>query len=264
LEDEAEAIEQAKKRLERNICLGVNRKTYGIAGKLADIDSQIGLPGLEVKVALGKTAEETYLDSDTTDSYGNFCLEMAVKDLKVKANESTVLRFDIFAAEDHIVHTEEVTVKPKGGKIDHQKLLVKCTGKLSESLDYGKLVKESVESDEELVKSRTLNMKDAYTAFGRLTETTLTFIGDLKAEIAVNPPKITPLAKVAAPAAAKKTRYMGNSSTRELHDLSNEQENCRIAQIRFDHRVNFRTQKEALNAGYDFCAYCFGRDKSKR
>lgn len=59
-------------------------------------------------------------------------------------------------------------------------------------------------------------------------------------------------------------RYLGNSSTRELHDLKNEKAGCRIDAIRFDHCIAFKSQKPAIEAGYDYCAYCFGKDKSKR
>lgn len=61
-----------------------------------------------------------------------------------------------------------------------------------------------------------------------------------------------------------KTRYLGNSNKRELHDLKNQKLACQIDEIKADHRVNFKAQKEALALGYDFCAYCFGKDKSKR
>ncbi len=60
------------------------------------------------------------------------------------------------------------------------------------------------------------------------------------------------------------SRYLGNSATQELHDLKNEKKNCQIDGIRFDHVVNFNTQREAVAAGYDFCAQCFGKAKSKR
>lgn len=62
----------------------------------------------------------------------------------------------------------------------------------------------------------------------------------------------------------RSTRYLGNSATRELHDLNNEKTGCRIDKMRFDHMVNFKTIKMAEGAGYDFCAYCFGKEKSKR
>jgi len=62
----------------------------------------------------------------------------------------------------------------------------------------------------------------------------------------------------------RSTRFLGNSATRELHDLQNEQNGCRINQMRLDHMFNFKTIKMAQEIGYDFCAYCFGKDKSKR
>jgi hypothetical protein len=39
-----------------------------------------------------------------------------------------------------------------------------------------------------------------------------------------------------------KTRYLGNSSSRELHDLNNQKPACQIDEIRVDHRINFKTQ----------------------
>lgn len=62
----------------------------------------------------------------------------------------------------------------------------------------------------------------------------------------------------------KPTRYLGNSAKRELHDLSKITKRCQLDEIRPDHRVYFKTQKEATEAGYDYCAYCFGKEKSKR
>lgn len=63
---------------------------------------------------------------------------------------------------------------------------------------------------------------------------------------------------------ATKTRYLGNSNSKELHDLNNQKPGCRIDDIKFDHRVNFKTEAKAMALGYDYCAYCFGKDKSKR
>jgi hypothetical protein len=39
---------------------------------------------------------------------------------------------------------------------------------------------------------------------------------------------------------------------------------CQINQISLDRRVYFRTQREAIAAGYDYCAYCFEKGKSQR
>jgi hypothetical protein len=61
-----------------------------------------------------------------------------------------------------------------------------------------------------------------------------------------------------------KTRLLGNSGSRELHDLDNEKPACQIVEIRPDRRVYFQTTAQAEKLGYDFCAYCFGRQRSKR
>jgi len=60
------------------------------------------------------------------------------------------------------------------------------------------------------------------------------------------------------------TRFLGNSGSRELHDLSNEKPRCQLAKMRPDHRVYFASPQEAEQAGYDYCSYCFGKGKSKR
>lgn len=61
-----------------------------------------------------------------------------------------------------------------------------------------------------------------------------------------------------------KTRLLGNSGSRELHNLENEKPGCQIAEIRPDHRFYFQSTDQAEKLGYDFCAYCFGRARSKR
>lgn len=61
-----------------------------------------------------------------------------------------------------------------------------------------------------------------------------------------------------------KTRLLGNSGSRELHDLDNEQPGCQIAEIRPDRRIYFQNTGQAEKLGYDFCAYCFGKARSKR
>lgn len=60
------------------------------------------------------------------------------------------------------------------------------------------------------------------------------------------------------------TRYLGNSKTEEMHDLENETTACQLDEIRTDRRHYFVTVDEALNLGYDYCGFCFGRDLSER
>lgn len=192
LEMEADAINETKKRLERNMCRGESTETFGIAGKVVDIDNEVGLPGLDVKVALCRTnnakvalrgTNKEYFTEEKTDRYGNFNLDMKLASLKIKPGETVLLVFDILAAADIIVDTEEVTVTPMGGKNSEVRFKVKCMQELSESLAHGKLVRQSLESDAKLVELRAQNVKEAYIAYGRMVETTLSFMKDLKTEI---------------------------------------------------------------------------------
>ena len=58
--------------------------------------------------------------------------------------------------------------------------------------------------------------------------------------------------------------YLGNVSTRELHDLSNLTAQCQIDEIAIDRRYHFGNVSAAKAMGYDLCAYCFSREESKR
>jgi hypothetical protein len=42
LDDEAQAIDEAKNRLIRNPCAGLHKKSLGISGKIVETDTQIG------------------------------------------------------------------------------------------------------------------------------------------------------------------------------------------------------------------------------
>lgn len=58
--------------------------------------------------------------------------------------------------------------------------------------------------------------------------------------------------------------FLGNRRTRELHNLRNEQTNCRIGSINPDHARPFLCLSRPIREGYDFCAWCFGRSFSRK
>jgi hypothetical protein len=60
------------------------------------------------------------------------------------------------------------------------------------------------------------------------------------------------------------TRYLGNSRTREMHDLEQVTMQCQIEEIWLDKRFYHASVAAARNMSYDFCAYCFGRELSER
>lgn len=59
-------------------------------------------------------------------------------------------------------------------------------------------------------------------------------------------------------------RYVGNSGQYELHDSQKLTKQCNFDVIRESHKVYFDNTADAEKAGYDYCAYCFGKKFSKR
>ena len=57
-------------------------------------------------------------------------------------------------------------------------------------------------------------------------------------------------------------RYLGNSNTKEVHDLDNEKTQCQIDEIlQAGHEIPFKTLQAALDAGYDRGYWCLGGSK---
>lgn len=59
-------------------------------------------------------------------------------------------------------------------------------------------------------------------------------------------------------------RYAGNPATRELHDTEKLTKRCNFDAIDPNVRVYFESISAAETVGYDPCAYCLGKAKSKR
>jgi hypothetical protein len=56
------------------------------------------------------------------------------------------------------------------------------------------------------------------------------------------------------------SRYLGNERTKEVHDIINLKENCKIIEIKPQHRRSFNpdTLEQAHKEGFDNCAWCLG------
>ena len=59
-------------------------------------------------------------------------------------------------------------------------------------------------------------------------------------------------------------RYLGNTTSRELHDRWNPSAACHEDEIAVDRRYYFSTEIQAADLGYDLCAHCFGEERSQR
>ncbi len=57
-------------------------------------------------------------------------------------------------------------------------------------------------------------------------------------------------------------RYCGNTHKKEVHDLDNEKEDCKIDNIiESGHSIPFETLGQARKLNYDECDFCIGPSK---
>jgi hypothetical protein len=69
-------------------------------------------------------------------------------------------------------------------------------------------------------------------------------------------------ADLAATGALYDEKLLGNTHTKEVHDLDLETENCQIDEIiKAGHVVAFDTLPDAHAADYDNCAFCLGNSE---
>jgi len=56
-------------------------------------------------------------------------------------------------------------------------------------------------------------------------------------------------------------QFLGNKNTKEVHNTSNEKEQCQLEEIKEDHKEWFDYLSTAHNNDYDNCAWCIGNSK---
>lgn len=54
-------------------------------------------------------------------------------------------------------------------------------------------------------------------------------------------------------------RFIGNTSSKEVHDSTNPMSNCQISEIKEANQSEFEHLEDAIDAGYSICFYCIGR-----
>lgn len=190
LDDEVEAIKAVKESLASNPCAGVDSSMFGIAGKVVDVKTKTVLPELTVRVLDVKAGKEKLISETKTDRFGNFFIEMSVEEIAPTGQEKHDVDFRVFIDDKTAVHSETITLKPRAGHIKQVTLQVTCKEKLKKSLDHGRRVVRTVESDEAAVFARAKNMREGYKAFGRMPETVLMRLKGLKRELSTEPPTI--------------------------------------------------------------------------
>ena len=147
---ERQAMQDAQERLVRNVCDGVNKNEVGIAGKVIDIKSKVGLPGLTVRAVSTLEGAPRFPD-ESTNNYGDFFFSFPA-DPTGRFKELPVLITLLF--DDTVVLREQRVVPATPGHVEHLTLAVDCSGALAEVLEHGRQVVAGVEGDAKLVATR--------------------------------------------------------------------------------------------------------------
>jgi hypothetical protein len=184
LKDEKNEIKKTEKLLKRSTCDGVDKRSFGIAGKIVDPNTKLSLPGLTVRIA--PKGKRNIITEVRSDKFGNFAIKKKVTELAQKLGNIKDLTFTVVSPSRRIIHTEDINIKPKKGGVQNISLEVKCTGKLSELVKEANIVKESIENDKKLLEKKIKRTIDTQKNFDNLSKTTKLFIRNLKKEIAVN------------------------------------------------------------------------------
>src|SRR5882762_2701936 len=157
---EAQAIRDAKERLQRNVCEGVDKNAFGLTGKVVDVKSKTGLPGLTVKIALALDGAAQNVEADT-DSYGDFFFSFSLDPAVLAKLKQVSLLIVVLFGTDTVVYREQRALEPKAGAVEHLSIAIDCSGKLNDVLEQGKQVVASVEGDAKLVEARAANFDAA-------------------------------------------------------------------------------------------------------
>jgi hypothetical protein len=195
--------------------------------------SQDGLPRADYTVGLFpyNDGKQVPLISTETDKRGYFHMLLAVKDDGDAASDKS--------AHDPDVENDADDEKPKDDAERDQQIL-RMVRALETTVFLGTIVPGQTGT---VIDAQILHPQAGATTYRDIT------VADPKDDGSI---------------CQLRTRLLGNSGSRELHDLDNEKPGCQISEIRPDRRFFFQTEAQAQKLGYDFCAYCFGKEKSKR
>jgi len=187
LEDQAlaEALEDLKEN--RN---NPDKESFIISGKVLSLNEQVGLPNVNVILLQKKEGEGTLLGTAVTDTLGNFAFSLNARDVAGSGQRRLQVEFQVVAGDGSLLHSEVASLTPRLGGVAQVTLAIAETGAVSNQLEAGKAVKDSILDSRDLVASRVENMRGANDALTKMAEITRDELDILHEELAVTPPKV--------------------------------------------------------------------------
>jgi hypothetical protein len=187
LEDQAlvEALGDLKKNRTKP-----DKGAFTITGKVLSAKEKIGLPNVSVLLLerVGRTT--TPLDKAITDNLGNFVFRLG-KDAFTDDNRTKLnVEYQVYSTDGTLLLSELKALSPRMGGIAQATLAVEETDVVSNQLEAGKAVKDSIVNSRELITSRVENMRSAHSALAKMTSITREELDTLNKALAVAPPGI--------------------------------------------------------------------------
>lgn len=165
---------------------------FAISGKVVEAESGVGVPSLLIKILESGEREKRVLAEASSDHYGNFTFSFSGEDLQ-KIQGTKILTFHVYSDTKTLVHSEDVQMQVRPGGIKSVTLSIPASAAISDRLEAGKALGESVEKDDELVNSRMSEMKEVHTTLKRLRKVSFEELQKLKEELSGTPPLLPPL-----------------------------------------------------------------------
>jgi hypothetical protein len=180
------AMKAAVGHVGKEPCVTGSDRVFTIAGKVADAGGgTVGIPGLLVKVLGPGQTEKQALAEAVTDSCGNFALRLDKEALGSVHGRKTELTFVVYSDAREVIHSEDVAMEVRVGRIERVHLAVCCPEEIRNRLAAGEALRASVEVDNEKVEKAAGDMMAADTDLKSIMEMELEDLRLLRNEMAV-------------------------------------------------------------------------------
>lgn len=200
---EDQALVEARGDLKKNTTKPV-KDAFTITGKVLSAKEKIGLPNISVLLLKRVERKTSPLDKAITDNLGNFVFRLG-KDSFTDDNRTKLeAEYQAYSGDGTLLLSELKTHSPRLGGIASVSLAVAETDVVSDQLEAGKAVKDSIVDSRELITARVENMRSSHGALAKMTRITREELDTLHVALSVSPPDIgSVISKPDSPAIAK-------------------------------------------------------------
>lgn len=188
MELEAQALVETLGDLKKN-STKPDRNAFTISGKVLSAKEKIGLPNVLVLVLKRIGRKTSPLDKAITDNLGNFVFRLD-KDAFTDDNRTKLdVEYQVFSSDDTLLFSDLKSLSPRLGGLAQATLAVDETDVVSNQLEAGKAVKDSIVDSQKLIASRVENMRSSHGALAKMTSITREELDTLYGALAVPPPE---------------------------------------------------------------------------